>query len=387
MRWSVMCGIAAASCVLAGSTQAAGFGWSIQHTPNPSGAHSSGLFSVACPSASDCLAVGNYESSSLKFKALSERWNGHTWSIGRPQNPAGATFVDLASVSCASAHACMAVGAYAGTGGKLRTLAARWNGSRWTIARTPNPRSSTHTELDGVSCPSAHVCVGVGFYATTGPYRPLAERWNGHRWSIQPTRRPPGGSSAQLTSVSCPSSRACTAAGDYESGSSVSVTLVEHWAGHGWAIQSTPDHHGGGNNYLNGVSCPSVNACSAVGKYQNGAVHAALIERWNGRRWSLEPAPIPSGALDVSLDGVFCVTANICTAVGYYENGAGSTLTLGERSGAGKWSLQHTANPRHAKLNELGGVACPSATACTTVGDSALNVSSTEKTLAERWRP
>jgi hypothetical protein len=385
MRRSVFCAVAAAFCLYSSLSLAARSGWSIQHTPNPTGAHSSGLFSVSCLSGSNCLAVGSYQGGSLKTKALSARWNGHTWSIMPAQNPAGATFVSLSGVSCASTHACMAVGTYAATGGKLKPLAERWNGTKWTIVKTPTPASSTHTELDGVSCPSAHVCVAVGFQAIGGPYRTLVERWNGHRWSTQPTRRPPGATNMQLTSISCPSPRACTAVGYYESASPVPATLIEHWAGHGWRIQPSPNHHGGGNNYLAGVSCASLSACTAVGKYQNGPTKAVVVERWNGHSWSLEHAPNPSGALDVTLDAVFCVRAGVCTAVGYYENGAGSTLTLGEHSAGTKWSLQQPANPRHATLNELNGVACPSASTCTAVGDSALNVASTEKTLAERW--
>jgi hypothetical protein len=375
--------VAAAVCLVAPAAIAAGSGWSIQRTPNPPGAQSSGLFSVSCLSASDCLAVGSYYKRGTK--PLSERWNGHAWSIDRAQSPAGATFADLDGVSCVSPNACTAVGLYQKTGGALMTLAERWNGSKWSIEKTPNPRNSTHTELDGVSCPSTHACTAVGFYRSTGPYRTLVERWNGSTWSIDRSPRPTGASTAQLLGVSCPSTKACTAAGNYQNGSSIYATLIERWDGHGWKVQSSPNHHGGGDNYLYGVSCPSLHACVAVGKYENGAAHAALVERWDGSGWSLVRAPSPAGALDISLTGVFCVTAHVCTAVGDYKNGAGSTLTLGERSKGGKWSREHTPNPPHATLNELDGVACPSVNACAAVGDSALNVGSTELTLAERW--
>jgi hypothetical protein len=47
------------------------------------------------------------------------------------------------------------------------------------------------------------------------PVRTLAERWNGRRWTLQPTPKLPG-FNAELTSLSCPSSSDCTATGSDE---------------------------------------------------------------------------------------------------------------------------------------------------------------------------
>jgi hypothetical protein len=61
--------------------------WSIQKTPNPKGATSSSLLGVACPSASACIAVGTYASSSKVPVTLAEAWNGTTWSIQKTPKP------------------------------------------------------------------------------------------------------------------------------------------------------------------------------------------------------------------------------------------------------------------------------------------------------------
>src|SRR5436305_2231535 len=66
--------------------------WSIQPTPNPTTydptdhSHYRGgsLVAVSCPSARTCVAVGNNE---LSTRALAEGWDGSRWSIQRTPNP------------------------------------------------------------------------------------------------------------------------------------------------------------------------------------------------------------------------------------------------------------------------------------------------------------
>ena len=118
-----------------------------------------------------------------------------------------------------------------------------------------------------------------------GRARAVAERWNGTRWTIQPTPNPrPGG--AFLNGVSCTSASACTAVGSLPPG-----TLAERWNGTRWAIQPTPNPAQGGGG-LSGVSCTSASACTAVG----GSNAGALAERWNGTSWLSRPPPTPPRA-------------------------------------------------------------------------------------------
>ena len=52
----------------------------------------------------------------------------------------------------------------------------------------------------------------------------------------------------------------------------------------------------------------------AVGYTGSKVVHqAALVERWDGTRWSLEPTPGPVG---VQLQAVSCTSSVVCMAVG-----------------------------------------------------------------------
>jgi hypothetical protein len=62
------------------------------------------------------------------------------------------------------------------------TLAERWNGSGWEIQPTPNPAGATDLNLAGVSCPTRRACTAVGTYFTgTGIQLTLAEGFSSKR--------------------------------------------------------------------------------------------------------------------------------------------------------------------------------------------------------------
>jgi hypothetical protein len=210
------------------------------------------------------------------------------------------------------------------------------SGAGWSLVPSANalaPRG----HLSGVSCASAGACIAVGHHKNgAGTEVALAERWDGTSWAIQTIPNPPGALTSSLSGVSCVSADVCTAVGDYVNGDGTQVTLAERWDGTGWAIQATPNPHGARHNYesgFQGVSCVSAGRCTAVGGYTNRAgTFMTLAERWNGRRWAIQTTPKPTGAHSRTLYGVSCVSAGRCTAVGAYYNFAGTTeVTLTER--------------------------------------------------------
>src|SRR5262249_23807048 len=109
------------------------------------------LYSVACTSATGCLAVGlsspnlfnNQSPATLSHNqppaALAERWNGSTWSIQRMSSPPGAAAGNLNAAACVSTSACVAVGNTSNSRGTSLTTAQRWNGHTWSIQPTPSP--------------------------------------------------------------------------------------------------------------------------------------------------------------------------------------------------------------------------------------------------------
>jgi hypothetical protein len=76
---------------------------------------------------------------------------------------------------------------------------------------------------------------------------------------------------------------------------------------------------------------------------------------------------------------VSCPSASACTAVGEFFIKSGAQRTLAERWNGGSWQIQPTPNPAGSPASILVAAACPAADACTAVGTS------NSKLLVERW--
>ena len=275
------------------------------------------LASVSCVSARACVAVGETLPRHGRSAALAERWNGTTWTVQRTPSPSRRRTSYLNAVSCPSARAYVAVGAAFPGHDQFLAIAERYSEGRWSIQRTRMPTGAIDSELRGVSCTSSASCIAVGVVFKQQYGVPLAERWDGHSWSVQRTAQPRGTSVGELNGVSCASAADCTAVGDAEPKFGNPETLVERWDGKRWSIQPSPNPYGYAE--LEGVSCPSTRACAAVGIGWPGHAlpRTPVAERWQGSGWSIQPLPRRSDAFDSGLNGVSCTSANACTAVGW----------------------------------------------------------------------
>ena len=306
---------------------------------------------------------------------------GPGWSVVPTPSPAGATESALFGVACSSAGACTAVG-YFQASNRSAPLAERWDGTAFSVQPVPRPAGAVSSILHGVSCPAATACTAVGasrIFTGGGEFRfvPLAERWDGTAWSIQPL---PGPGVAALYGVSCPAVSDCTAVG---------AGGAEQWNGSAWSPEPVPSPPGAvpGTVFPRAVSCPAPSACIAVGSFSVSTSSSSglrpLAERWDGSAWSVLPVPTPAGG--GALDGVSCSAATACTAVGghrFSPQGL-SVLTLAERWNGMVWSIQPTPTPLGAGDAGLSGVSCPAATACTAAG--AFGNPPGSNTLAEHW--
>ena len=306
---------------------------------------------------------------------------GPGWSVVPTPSPAGATESALFGVACSSAGACTAVG-YFQASNRSAPLAERWDGTAFSVQPVPRPAGAVSSILHGVSCPVATACTAVGasrIFTGGGEFRfvPLAERWDGTAWSIQPL---PGPGVAALYGVSCPAVSDCTAVG---------AGGAEQWNGSAWSPEPVPSPPGAvpGTVFPRAVSCPAPSACIAVGSFSVSTSSSSglrpLAERWDGSAWSVLPVPTPAGG--GALDGVSCSAATACTAVGgsrFSPQGL-SVLTLAERWNGTAWSIQPTPTPLGAGDAGLSGVSCPATTACTAAG--AFGNPPGSNTLAEHW--
>ena len=285
------------------------------------------LNSVACPTASFCVAVDN------AGNALT--WNGTSWSAPRDIDPGH----DLDSVSCSSSNFCVAV-APAGDSGKALT----WNGTSWSAPTTMTAFETTVTDgwVGPVSCPSRSFCMaGIDDEGDDGGI--LA--WNGTSWSAPNWLHGPAGI---IRSVSCSSVSFC-----------VAVDVVGHaliWNGTSWSAPSDIDPSPLPSIFLTSVSCLSAVFCLAVDS-------AGKALKWNGTSWSS-----PQQTASNDLYSVSCASSSFCVAVEGYGKKSGYEFT----DSGGVWSSGQLIDPHVSSTTglSLSSVACPSTAFCVAVDDS-----------------
>jgi hypothetical protein len=384
-----------------------GSSWTIQSTPNVSGAANSALGGVSCPSATDCEAVGDsftgpnsatlaevWNGSSWAIQStpntgstvnqlegvsctaaaactasgtgLAERWNGTSWALQAIASPHGNTAADLGRVSCTDKTRCIAVGTFFSKEAIETLVTEQWDGTKWTVLNTPLNTASDSTGLADVSCTFTTACTAVGFYHDpVDGNRALAENWS-LRWQLQAPQIPAGSLAGGLQTVSCPFVNFCAAVGGDELSGSVFDAVVETWNGRNWIVGTTPN---ASNSVLSGVSCNGAKACTAVGDaVGGGSTLISLAERWNGTNWTVQSTPNPAGAVHSFLISVSCASVKTCTAVGFFTDGSGNQFPFAEHWNGTSWALQTTPAPSGSTTAQLNDVSCTSSTSCEAVG-------------------
>src|SRR5665213_1973786 len=99
--------------------------------------------------------------------------------------------------------------------------------------------------------------------------------------------------------------------------------------------------------------------------------------------WSIVTSPNTSATLRNNLTGVACTSATACTGVGFSVDGASIFHTLIEQWNGNTWSIVSSPNTSTTRDNLLRSISCTSATACTAVGN--YSNASGPQTLAEQW--
>jgi hypothetical protein len=264
---SVTC-ISATDCWAAGTTsieQFNGTAWSIA-------AYNLGpLSSVTCVDSTDCWAVGyQQEGNGAPYlqRALFYQYDGTSWSV---VTPSALVEGDLASVSCASATDCWAVGtSYSAP--YEETLFVHYDGTSWT-QYTATSADGNGVGLAGVTCLSATDCWSVGSIGSTA-----LDQWNGSAWSLY--SNPDTGALVDLTGVTCVNAAVCWAVG-IDAGTIIAE--LQQPAGP-WTVASSPS-----SDVLYADTCTSPDECWAVGTGASGPETA--IEENIGGGWGTVSSP------------------------------------------------------------------------------------------------
>jgi hypothetical protein len=314
------------------------------------------VVALHCWTMSDCLAVGaNFPQ--MATQAIAERWNGTRWTRGAMPKPAGADEVTIDALACPSRTECVAVGTgYPPAGSKSGAfpIVEYWNGSRWTAARAAEVGSEDF--LEAVACPAVKSCYAVGNHLPkdSESSAPLVEHWNGSKWTWENVSVPRGTRDGELAGVSCSSARFCVAVGTDGSG-----VLIERWNGAAWSM-SAP--RSGSSAGLYGVSCPSATSCFAVGSTVTKS-GGSLVERWNGKAWTASSTPVPRNASFAALQSVSCSSAVRCLAVGDDGNPG---VYADSWNGTGWHLVSMTTTGGH--IGAFSAVSCLAATSCAALG-------------------
>ena len=128
------------------------------------------------------------------------------------------------------------------------------------------------------------------------------------------------------------------------SGYTSSRALIEHWDGTRWSIVKNISP-GTSFNILAAVAAISANDVWTVGEFSSSSgSYKTLIEHWNGAAWSVVPSPNASVTLNF-LSGIAVVSANDIWTVGSFQNGDDSVpLTLHWNGSV--WSIVSTPDDR-----------------------------------------
>lgn len=349
------------------------------------------LNGVSCVTSKDCVAIGlDQHAFNGLGGPLIQAWNGKAWKTVAAKLPAGAIGGDLFSVSCKSATECKAVGFFFTKNSMGLPLAESWNGRTWTPGKLPSFGGGSDV-LGGVSCPTAKSCVAVGTLESPSSFV-LAEIWNGKTWTLTRPALPKGTREAFLSSVSCTSAAFCVAVGQSSSSGGATSLLVEQWNGTHWTrATAVPPVGSTFDASLTGVSCTSAKSCVAVGAGATSKPHHpnGFTEVWNGTKWSAGTIAWPKGTANSALGGVSCSSVSNCMTVGFIDvnvDDIGNTSKAAAASWNGKtWTARAVPPPGRGKASLFDGVSCLSAVSCVAVGQLSPFESTAGSGLAGFW--
>jgi hypothetical protein len=368
------------------------------------------LNSVSCASAANCTAVGGYVDSSSNSEGLVVTQTAGTWAVGQevtaPANAATNPGVGLASISCPSAGNCGAVGSYtANSGNNTEALLLTENAGSWSagveaVLPADAATFNQNADLASISCASAGNCGAVGGYLfMSGPdswaSQGLMVSETGGTWATGVEPSLPANAStpnpgAGLSSISCASAGNCTTVGGYFNGSGAQGLLLTETAS-AWSTgveaplpANAPTSEPGPLTNLNSVSCASAGNCAAVGTYYDDSANrireGVMLTQTAGNWATGVEAALPadadsSGFQVVSLTSVSCPSAGTCSAVGGYNTSSGLSADLLLTQTAGSWATGIEASlPSNASsARGIDSVSCPTATDCSAVGSYELN--------------
>jgi len=336
--------------------------WFSVKVPNQAGSAKGAnneLFAVRCTSPKNCWAVGDSQKPGSNVAQLDQvlHYGGKSWSVVSAPAPGGTADGDINSlvdVACTSATNCWAVGDYGIVGTTMQpevffNQVLHFDGKKWIFMKSPNPGGMTpgHVNfLDSVRCTTPTSCWAAG---TDGPILPTPNLRNeilfsnGTKWTTVKVPNPVGTGKLHiniLNLLACTAKADCWAvgvAGNLNGKKQFQHNEALHWNGKTWVVIRTPNPDKALDEFF-GIACVSAQDCWAVG---SAGLSPGLneAEHWNGKKWSLVHTVNGGGtdpATTNTLTAVRCTSHSNCWAVGYSDTSDVDSIQILQWNGT-KW--------------------------------------------------
>jgi photosystem II stability/assembly factor-like uncharacterized protein len=321
----------------------------------PRGVGLSLLLAAVALTAAGCSLAG-HASTTPTTHVLGEP-RGTPLAVGQPA-PAGTG--QLGAVSCAGAQRCWAVGVAgpnaAPTGGATVIVATKNGGTTWQAQHVAGGSSP---QLSGISCPTSTQCMAVGTTGASVPGSGIIELTSDGGATWAPGNAPP--SALAVTSVSCSSRSDCTG---IVSQGTVSWSAHSTDFGQSWQQEGNlPPSFVAGDD----LTC-FASTCLVPGYIPTGDGHGVgtiALSTDGGQTWAQASTPAGIGVLQ----SVACPSPASCLAAGTTSTTVSDVVPakgelLASTDGGRTW----TAATGPTAVDDIYGIACPSPQQCAIVG-------------------
>jgi hypothetical protein len=249
-----------------------GTAWSV--VPGPPVAGSFADVSALGPS--DVWAAGSMVDENGHLVPLMEHWDGSSWNV-LPAPSKGPLYTAANGIAPAGPDDVWAVGQYYDGGVEsARSIGEHWDGTAFTLVRTPNGRPVVPGQIAGlydVVAISADDVWAVGEHLDLSTGHPLTDHWDGRHWRVGSTPRV--GTDDALVAVDASPEGEVWAVGETWLYGGDADGLAYHLSDEGWTIEAVPD--AGFIDSLNGVAAIGPQDVWAVGSVQDSSTRT-LIE-------------------------------------------------------------------------------------------------------------
>jgi hypothetical protein len=327
--------------VVAGVTPAYAASWQIVASPNPTG--NDGFATMTAISPTDLWAVGSATSLSSSSATLTERYNGTSWRVVPSPNPAGYRYDDLTGVSGTSASDVWSVGMEFVNSTHSFPIIEHYSGSAWSLVPSAEPTQIGDLSAVAAVTPSDAWAVGDGRTAA-GVNAPMIQHYNGTGWTEVST---PVTTAATLNAVAAVSASDVWAVGSQPVSGIGRSGLAMHYDGTGWTVATLPPPQvpANGEWELSAIDASSASNVWAAGfvSSADGLGQHAIVEHFHGTSWSVTQAPDLSSRYPIDgFNAVLAISPSNVWAIGQSATGNQNdpVLALVEHFDGTRWTVQ-----------------------------------------------